>query len=374
MKINNRYQILTPNGYEDFDGIQKVKRDKFCKVVFKDNTEIECSTDHVFLSGKEEFKAKDLQKDDCISSKNGYKIVKSIELVDESIELYDLINAGKDHVYYTNDILSHNCCFDGSNNTLLHGDVLDKLIPIDPIDIKEIYKSDYKLKIYHQPKENCKYIITIDPSEGLGLDYTGIHVWDISKKNKRIQCAVMYNNKISIPEAPFVISAIGKFYNNALILIENNKFETIVRDIFEKTEYYGDIFLNNDGRYGIRTTQHTRNISLKQMEHEFSKSRFEINDYDTIHELNCFIEHNGKFQADQDNHDDLVMSLSLLCYIIADSVLYEQYITENEQYMKDVHDIDESQLDFLIDDGANVIRLNDKRNIYDELDYDDDWF
>jgi len=374
MKINNRYQILTPNGYEDFDGIQKVKRDKFCKVVFKDNTEIECSTDHVFLSGKEEFKAKDLQKDDCISSKNGYKIVKSIELVDESIELYDLINAGKDHVYYTNDILSHNCLFDGSNNTLIAGEILENLVPVDPIRVQEIYKKEYELKIYHEPIPEHNYILTVDPSEGLGLDYTGVHVWDVSKKNYRKQCAVLYCNTLSIPEAPFVISAIGKMFNNALILGENNKCDVILRDILEKTEYDGEMYIHEDGRFGIRQTQFTRNRSIKQIEIEFNKERFEINDYNTIHELNCFVEKNSKFQADEGQNDDLVMSMCLLGYILSDSETYDKYIADNERYMKDTFDIDESQLDFLIDDGANVIRLNDKRNIHNETDYDDDWF
>lgn len=27
MKINNKYEILTPNGFEDFDGVAKIKKE-----------------------------------------------------------------------------------------------------------------------------------------------------------------------------------------------------------------------------------------------------------------------------------------------------------------------------------------------------------
>ena len=94
------------------------------------------------------------------------------------------------------------------------------------------------------------------------------------------------------------------------------------------------------------------------MQLEFERGRLIVYDYDTIHELSVFVEKNGKYRADDGEHDDLVMSMSLLMYIISQKHLFEQYISETSSYMKDVYDIDDG-LFFSIDDG---LTQNDSYN------------
>lgn len=106
------YEILTPLGWSKFDNIRKTVKREYCLVKFTDNTEIKCSTSHKFKSIKGDFKyIVQFNKNDKIIGNNKNKIIKSIKIINEEIELYDLINVEKNHEYYTNGIISKNCAF-----------------------------------------------------------------------------------------------------------------------------------------------------------------------------------------------------------------------------------------------------------------------
>lgn len=248
----------------------------------------------------------------------------------------------------------YKCEFLGSAGTLLESDILKKLSQKTPIEIKKIYKNKYQLKIYVQPKNNRNYIVTVDPSEGLGKDYTGIHVWDVSDSYRREQVAVFYNNSLSITEAPYVIKEICKLYNMPLVIMENNKFEGILKDLMISLDY--DKIFWYGGKKGVYMTQSSRNLGLKQMIIEFENNRIVLNDFDTIHELSTFVEKNGKYQADQGYYDDLVTSMNLLCWLMADKDRYKRYIEDVDSYIKDVHKIDakDEDLYMFIDNGIKT--------------------
>ena len=45
----SHFDILTPEGFSKFDGIQKVKRNIYQHLIFDDDTEIKTSLDHIFI-------------------------------------------------------------------------------------------------------------------------------------------------------------------------------------------------------------------------------------------------------------------------------------------------------------------------------------
>ena len=70
---NTEYEILTPNGWEDFDGIflnQQANRQSR-KIYFLDNTFIIATKDHRFFNNKQEVKVADLTVGDFVDSVNG---------------------------------------------------------------------------------------------------------------------------------------------------------------------------------------------------------------------------------------------------------------------------------------------------------------
>jgi len=247
----------------------------------------------------------------------------------------------------------YQCEFLGSAGTLLSPKLLKKMARMKPIQEKEILKTDYNLKIYKQPIEKHNYIVTVDPSEGLEQDYTSIHVIDISDKHKREQVATLRSNILSVAEAPYVLKNIAVMYNEACVVMENNKFESIIRDLYVELEYKNIVWFK--GKRGIRMTSNIRNTALKQIIVELENERLLINDYDTIREFGVFVFKKGKYQADDGYHDDTVMSLSLFCYLLANKKLFNKYIYETDNYITEVYDIDSNNDMFMIfDDGKDI--------------------
>jgi len=126
-KLNSGYKILSPSGFVNFSGIQKVYKPYYHHIIFDDNTEIKCSNNHPF--GKNKITAENLKLDDVL---NGRKIVYN-EIVEEGIWLYDPIDVEEGNLYYANNIVSHNCEFLGSVDTLIAASKLRSLVFDTPI-------------------------------------------------------------------------------------------------------------------------------------------------------------------------------------------------------------------------------------------------
>lgn len=106
---NNDYEILTPNGWENFDGIflnQQAEK-KSRKLFFSNDTFIIATEEHRFFKNNQEIKVINLMVGDLLDSEDG-----PIEIVDiEELTLsdtYEIFNA-TNHVINVNKIHSHQC-------------------------------------------------------------------------------------------------------------------------------------------------------------------------------------------------------------------------------------------------------------------------
>lgn len=93
------------------------------------------------------------------------KKLKIIRIEDNGFQdVYDILDVDGDHLYYTNDFVSHNCEFTGSIQTIVNAQTLERLEKewVTPSEIE----FDGKLKIYERPEEGFKYILGVDPAKG----------------------------------------------------------------------------------------------------------------------------------------------------------------------------------------------------------------
>jgi hypothetical protein len=109
----DEYEVLTPNGWKDFNGICKTIPFQVYVITFDDCSYIECADTHVFMYNNEEIFAKNLLPGHFINSINGKKEIISIEITDRYENMYDLRNVDGG-IYYTNDVVSHNTTTTGS--------------------------------------------------------------------------------------------------------------------------------------------------------------------------------------------------------------------------------------------------------------------
>ena len=208
------------------------------------------------------------------------------------------------------------CEFCGSSATLVNPDILSEFKSKEPELIW-----DSKLKIYQEPIPKHKYILDVDPSKCYG-DAFAVHVVDITTKPFiQVASAQLFDENFQL--MPSFLDEWGRRYNNAFMIIENNEGAGTFVAIMLKNDYeYPNLFFDKtynkmaplgkvNKEPGFRTTSKSRNLILDTMKLFLDNNLLVVNDKSTIEEFYTFIAINGKYQADNGYHDDMVMSLAL---------------------------------------------------------------
>jgi len=180
------YHISSPEGFVSFDGIQKLN--KTTREIFFDNgITLRCSYNHkIYSYDNQEILAKDIEITHKIKSQDGYLTV--IDIIDHNTptDVYDIINAGEKHLYYTNTIISHNCNFLGSGDNVFDSRLMSK--------IKENYLKEPENKmlggqlwIWKEPIVGHRYILGCLPPDEKVLTDKGLkNVQDVDFDDKLV--------------------------------------------------------------------------------------------------------------------------------------------------------------------------------------------
>jgi hypothetical protein len=330
-KLNKNIEVKTPYGFKSFSGIQKVYKPFYHWIIFDDGSEIKCSDNHSF--GKEKIKASTIRVDDLLQGK---KVVYN-EIVEEGIYLYDLLDVGEDNLYYSNNIISHNCEFLGSVNTLINASKLRNLAYDDPI------KRNAGLDIYEHPKEEHNYLITVDVARGLGNDYSAFVVFDITNFPYKI-VGKYKNNEIKPMLFPSIIHEVAKGYNDAWLLIEVNDIGDQVASILHFDLEYDNVlmcamrgragqivgsgFSGKKSQLGVRMTAAVKKLGCSNLKTLLEDDKLLTVDYDIISELTTFSQKHNSFEAEEGCNDDLAMCLVIFSWLVAQD--YFKEMTDND--------------------------------------------
>lgn len=235
------------------------------------------------------------------------------------------------------------CEFLGSSHTLISGDVLKEIESVKPKDRIFVQGTEEFVKIYEEPLENHKYILSVDPAKD-GRDYFALHMIDVTKfPFKQVASGRLQIDYLLMPN---FLYEFGISYNTAFTIIENNEgagqsiADTLKRD-FEYENLYYDRTGNKFKNYpGFRTTTKSRAQLLETLKLLIENKKLEIYDADTILELQRFILVKKKFQAEEGFHDDLVMSLAIAFCLFNDIQNFEDF----KEVTKSIYS--ESETDF----------------------------
>jgi hypothetical protein len=330
-KLNKNIAVKTPSGFKSFSGIQKVYKPFYHWIIFDDGSEIKCSDNHSF--GKEQIKASTIKVDDLLQGK---KVVYN-EIVEEEIYLYDLLDVGEDNLYYSNNIVSHNCEFLGSTNTLINPAKLRNLVYEDPI------KRNAGLDIYENPKEENNYLITVDVARGMGNDYSAFIVFDITEFPYKV-VAKYKNNEIKPMLFPSIIYEVAKGYNDSWLLVEVNDIGDQVANILHFDLEYDNVlmcamrgragqivgsgFSGKKSQLGVRTTAAVKKLGCSNLKTLLEDDKLLTVDYDIISELTTFSQRHNSFEAEEGCNDDLAMCLVIFSWLVAQD--YFKEMTDND--------------------------------------------
>ena len=89
-----------------FTGIQVKNCRKTFRIILEDETFLDCTEDHKLMTLMGFIELSRLCEGDVIETVDGYKKIVNILSNSDIEDVYDILDAGKDKAYYTNEILS----------------------------------------------------------------------------------------------------------------------------------------------------------------------------------------------------------------------------------------------------------------------------
>lgn len=255
------------------------------------------------------------------------------------------------------------CDFIGSAGTLIAGSKLKSLVYEDPLT------SSAGLDIYEEPIEGHEYIMTVDVSRGMRMDYSAFILVDITSYPHKL-VGKYRNNTIKPMLFPEIIVQVAKKYNNSWILCEVNDIgDQVASIIFYDMEYENLLMTSMRGRagqvlghgfsggktqLGLKMAKAPKKLGCSNLKQMVESDKVIFNDFQIINELTTFVEKRDSFSAEDGCHDDLVMCMVIYAWAVAQDYFIEmtdQSVRE-ELYEKDKRSLEEDMSPFgFVDDG-----------------------
>lgn len=200
--------------------------------------------------------------------------------------------------------------------------------------IKFIPDDSGPITIYEHPEPRVPYVDGGDIAEG-GADYSAGQLLNNITGNQ----AAVWHGKTDTDLFAKQMYCLGKYYNNALIAIETNFDLHPVKELTRlhyhrqfRREVIDKITNEKQEKYGFHTSTITRPVIIDELKIVVREHIGLINDIPTLREMLTFVKNdNGKPEAMQGKHDDLIMALAIAYNARSQqsTALYEEYVEES---------------------------------------------
>jgi hypothetical protein len=267
-----------------------------------------------------------------------------------------------------------NCEFLDSGESSLNEELYAKLVQRS-IEPKFVFDEGSYL-LWDEPSDEGVYIASVDTSEGVGADYSVVHVFDYKDLTNIKQVATYCNNTISPYNFTEKVYEILQHWGNPLVCIERNNCGAQVVDNLSRNYNYENIVSwgastagRAKGQLGIIAHTNTKQKGVTNMRYWVNElESVEIRDINLIKELRDFIRYpNGTWAAKRGagNHDDRVMSMIWNLIILEDEIVQRYF--EIVQLDKNNKPLQIKQFDFGIKYFMNPTSMysNEKEGNFD---------
>jgi len=277
--------------------------------------------------------------------------------------------------------------FLGSGDTYISSDILIELTKktkgIEPIrklfpewnnqyEIRNELENENWIKgalhIWGEHIDGREYIMSADVAEGGGDDENDNSCLEVFDQNTMEQVAEFYSNRIPTYMFAQIVDQVGKYYGNALCVVEANGPGLALLNTLQHTLDYENLYYDDPSkleRPGVKVGPANRIPILDSFHSRLISRSMNINSKRLVYELNTFI-HNKQHkrpEAQKGKHDDAIMATSLIAYVLDKQL---RHIPVGAEVPKEVTKIFDSDI-------YRQIREELARNKpLDYLDYDDE--
>lgn len=322
-RVNTQYQILTPTGFQTFDGIRRQEKPTL-RMTFANGDMLEATPEHLIWANDGWKSLKDCVPGDYVLDRDAQsQAIVSVEPADIQY-VYDPINVSGGHAFISGPVISHNCSFLSTAYTLIRADVLQNLKHAQPILTTEDGYQEYVA-----PKPGRVYCLTVDTASGQGADYSAFVITDVTTM-PYVVVASYRNNQISSLEFPNTIMGYANKYFLPWIMVEVNDIGRDVANILARDYEYPHLMTtivekrlgqkltfntSKNRSSGVRMSAGVKRSGAAILKALIEKEQLILNDYRLIQELSVFVQKGAIFGAEQGHNDDMVMATLILAWV-----------------------------------------------------------
>lgn len=230
-----------------------------------------------------------------------------------------------------------NCEFILDSETLVDSLTLAALTSQEPISKMG------QVRWFKQPSRNNTYVVSLDPSQGTGGDYSAIQ---IIEANTLTQVGEWRHNKTPIPEQVKLLADITEYIVNLTdqpellyysyevngvgeavrVSLSEMSFENINGNFISEPKKLGTSRLH---KAGFVTTKSSKNAACSKLKSLLESRRMTIYSQPLISELKTFIAKGSSFEAVLGQTDDLVSAMLIAVRIISVIQTFDGKIAKN---------------------------------------------
>jgi hypothetical protein len=199
---------------------------------------------------------------------------------------------------------------------------------------------DRNLYIWARAQAGKQYLETVDVARGDGRDFSAVHVFDVSSMEQVAE----YKGKVPVDELARLSVDLGRQYNRALLVIENNAIGMAciehVKLLFYENLYYsrkGDqrpgeainalwSVISDDLVPGFTMSPKNRPLIIAKLEEYIRNHSIIFRSRRTLDEARTFIWNNGRAEAMRGYNDDLMMSAAAAAWM-RDTFMNPTFVT-----------------------------------------------
>jgi hypothetical protein len=195
-----------------------------------------------------------------------------------------------------------------------------------------------ELQTYLKHDAGEQYVIGADVAMGVrNGDYSVAQVLDSKKRQ-----VATWRGQVHPDHFAEVLYALGEYYNEAFICVENNSHGILTCTRLGKDLAYPNFYMEvqvdkitdrETIKLGFSTTAKTKPLIIDQLRASMRENELELNDKTTIREMMTYIvTESGSMEAEPSCHDDCVMSLALANHVHEGA--WEPVETPDELYLE----------------------------------------
>jgi hypothetical protein len=183
---------------------------------------------------------------------------------------------------------------------------------------------DGELQVWQRPQPGKEYRIGADISEGLDVgrdtDWSVGVVLDATSMDEVATIRV----KIDPDLFAWQLASLGKWYNNAKLIVERNNHGLVTLKFLSDVHLYPDIYSEkilderssrSARKLGFHTTVKSKPLIIDYLKELIRENEIKIRSPKVLDELQTFVNYpNGRMAAQSGSHDDCVMALAIACF------------------------------------------------------------